>query len=261
MFQVRDYSVFLPSPNANRVFDRVRRLDVVIRVLIAALIVACLWNIAVLVQLRLIENQDLSSVRSITNDLSTHLVWILALATVVVIGLREWISGDATTISLMIPLSILLGLVLVPAAMSEMQPVLQDQTLRVVMNECPPKAIVNGELSSLGRCTPREIAPGDVLLASSDPTEGSFATIDPASGGQNTIAFSMQGRGTYTVYFMFRFEDMEACHHQVIFPRGGSWPGTQHTCMEYQGSVWLVMPHTTSANSPSGIHLIEVPIP
>lgn len=261
MFQVRDYSVFLPSPNANRVFHRVRQLDILIRVLIGALILACLWNIGVLVQLRLIENQDLANVRSISNDLSTHLVWILALATVMVLGLREWISGDATTISLMIPLSILLGLVLVPAAMSEMQPVLQDQTLRVVINECPPKSIVNGELSSMGRCVPREIGEGDVLLATSDPTSGSFRTVDPASGGQNTIAFSMQGRGTYTVYFMFRFDDMETCEHQVIFPRSGTWPGMQHTCMEYQGSAWLVMPHTTSANSPSGIHLIEVPVP
>ena len=261
MFQVRDYSVFLPSPNANRAFTRVRRLDLAIRLLIGALVIACIWNIGVLIQLRLIENQDLASVRSISNDISTHLVWMLTLATVITLGVREWLAGDTTTISLMIPLSVLLGLVLVPAAMTEIQPALQDQTLRVVMNTCPPKAIVNGELSSMGRCVPREIGEGDVLLASSDPTQGSFKTIDPVSGGQNTIAFTMQGRGTYTVYFMFRYDDMEKCQNEVIFPRGERWPGTRHTCMEYQGSAWLVMPKTTSSNHPSGIHLIEVALP
>lgn len=261
MFQVRDYSVFLPSPNASRAFDKVRRLDYVVRFLMTALIVVCLWNIGVLVQLRLIDNQDLSNVRNISNDISTHLVWILSLATVITIGVREWISGDTTTISLLIPLSVLLGLVLVPAAMTEIQPTLQNQTLRVVMNACPPKSIVNGELSSIGRCVPREIADGDVLLATSNPALGDFKTVDPAAGGQNTIAFTMQGRGTYTVYFMFRYEDMAACQQQVIFPRAGTWPETQHTCMEYNGAAWLVMPQKTSADSPSGIHLIEVQVP
>lgn len=261
MFQVRDYSLFMPSPNADRAFKRLHRFDLLVKVLFAALIAVCLWNIGVLIQLRLIPNQDLADVRSISSDLSTRLVWILTLMTLGAIVLREWTSGGATAITMLIPLSILLGLVLVPAAMSEIQPPLQDQTLRVVMNDCPPKAIVNGRLSSMGRCTPHAIADVDVLLAVSDPAGESFRTIPPASGGQNTIAFTMQGRGTYTVYFMFRSDDMQACEHQIVMHRNGELPEDRQACVEYDGAAWLVMPHTTSSNLPSGIHLIEVAVP
>lgn len=261
MFQVRDYSLFLPSPNAARAFRRQRQLDLVIKGLIAILVLLCLWNIAVLVQLRMISNQDLGDVRNIAESTSTRLIWILTLVTVGVIAVREWVYGANTTIGILIPLSILLGLVMVPAAMTEIQPALQEQTLRIVMNDCPPKSIVNGELSSIGRCIPREIGAGDVLLATSNPAEGPFETIAQTSGGQNTAAFTMSGRGTYTVYFMFRFDDLESCKRDAIFPRGDSYPTTQMQCVAYDSSSWQVLPYTTAANQPSGVHLIEVDLP
>lgn len=260
MFRVRDYSVFLPSPNAKREFRRLRLLDQIIRALIAILIVLCVWNIATLVQLRTISEQDLADIRNITNELSTRLIWMVTLTTLVLILVREWLSG-VSTMGLLIPLSILLTLVLVPAVMSEIQPPLREQTLRIMMNECPPKAIVNDQLSSIGRCEPREIREGDVLLAVSNPVDGTFNTIEPVSGGQNTITFNMLGRGEYTVYFMFRFADMDACENGVIFPRSGSFSESTYQCIEHDGSAWMVMPHTTASNMPSGIHLIEVALP
>lgn len=260
MFQVRDYSVFLPSPNAERQFRKLRRLDFVVNSLLALLIALSIWNIATLVQMRLISNQDLADVRSITDDLSTHLIWILTLVTLGVILLREWLVGERT-VGIVYPLTALLAIGLVPAAMSEIQPALQDQTLRVVMNECPPKAIVNNTLSSIGRCVPREIREGDVLLAVTDPTEGDIKTLDPVSGGQNTIAFTMSGRGTYTVYFMFRFEDVSACTNGMIFPRGMAANEANYQCVNYDGAAWMVMPHTTASNQPSGVHLIQVAMP
>lgn len=260
MFQVRDYSVFLPSPNAERQFRLQRLLDLVIRGLIVVLIALCVWNIATLVQLRNISSQDLADVRSITDDLSTRLIWMVTLLTIALIAAREWLAGISTS-GLLIPLSILLTFVLVPAAMTEIQPPLQDQTLRVVMNECPPKAIVNDRLSSMGRCNPRAIHDGDVLLAGSNPAEGTFETIDASGGGQNTIAFTMAGRGEYTVYFMFQFDDMAACENGAIFPRNESFSASNYHCVQHDGHAWMVMPHTTAGNMPSGIHLIQVAMP
>ena len=260
MFQARDYSIFLPSPNAERSFRRLRRLDFLVRGLLGLLILLCVWNIASLAQLRMIDNQDFAEVTSITDDLSTHLIWIITPVTLGVILLREWLSGERT-IGVIFPLGALLTVILVPAMMTEIQPALQDQTLRVVMNECPPKAVVNNQLSSIGRCEPRPIQEGDVLLAVSDPTDGSFTTLDAVAGGQNTITYGMSGRGTYTVYFMFKFDDMEACEKSTIFPRGGLFDSANHQCIKHEGSVWQVVPHTTASNRPSGIHLVQVTIP
>lgn len=260
MFQARDYSIFLPSPNAEREFRRLRWLDVLVKGLIALLALLCVWNIAELVQLRQISNQDLADVRNITDDLSTRLIWIVALLTALAILIREWLTGF-TTMGLLVPASVLFGLVLVPAMMTEIQPALQDQTLRVVMHDCPPKAIVNGTLSSVGRCEPRAINAGEVLLAVSNPADGTFNTIDAVGGGQNTVTYAMSGRGTYTVYFMFRFADMDACAQSTIFPRGGVFSPVNHQCIEHNGAAWKVLPHTTAGNQPSGIHLIQVTVP
>lgn len=260
MFQVRDYSVFLPSPNADRAFKRLRHLDFVVNGLIALLVLLCLWNIGKLAQLRMIDNQDLADVRGITDDVSTRLIWILTPVTLGVIVLREWLIGERS-IGIIYPLAALLTVILVPAAMTEIQPPLQNQTLRVVINECPPKAIVNDELSSIGRCTPRPINDGDVMLAVSDPSEGTFNTVDAVAGGQNTITYSLNGRGTYTVYFMFRYADSATCERSTILPRGEPFSSVNYQCIEQNGDVWKVMPHTTAANKPSGIHLIQVAVP
>lgn len=260
MFQARDYSIFLPSPNAERSFRKLRRLDYLVNGLIGVLIALCLWNIASLVELRLVQNQDLGQVSSITDDLSTQLIWILTPATLGVIVVREWLIGERT-IGVIYPLAALLTVILVPAMMTEIQPPLQDQTLRVVMSECPPKAIVNNQLSSIGRCEPRPIPSDGVMLAVSDPADGSFAAVEAVGGGQNTVTYSLSGRGIYTVYFMFAFDDMETCERSTIFPRGGVFGSGNHRCMEHDGSVWMVVPHTTAGNKPSGINLVQVTIP
>lgn len=260
MFQVRDYSVFLPSPNAERAFRKLRIMDFVVNALIAVLILLCLWNIGRLAQLRLIDNQDLADVRSITDDLSTKLIWILTPVTLGVIAVREFLIGERT-VGVIYPLAALLAVILVPAAMTEIQPPLQDQTLRVVMNECPPKSIVNNELSSIGRCVPRPINDGDVQLAVSDPTDDTFTTLEAVGGGQNTITYSLSGRGTYTVYFMFRFDDTSTCERSIILQRGEAFSTVNYQCIEHNHEIWKVIPHTTAANKPSGIHLVEVLVP
>lgn len=260
MFHARDYSIFLPSPNAERAFRRLRRVDFVVNALIGLLIVLCLWNIGKLAQLRMIENQDLADVSSITDDLSTRLIWIVTPITLGIIALREWLIGERTA-GVIYPLAALLAVILVPAAMTEIQPPLQDQTLRVVMNECPPKAIVNDRLSSIGRCNPRPIDDGDVMLAVSDPTDESFTTMDAVSVGQNTVTYTFSGRGTYTVYFMFRFDDTNACERSTILPRGGTFSSVNHQCIEHNDAIWKVIPHTTASNQPSGIHLMQVTVP
>lgn len=260
MFQARDYSIFLPSPNAERSFRRLRRLDFVVNGLIGLLIVLCLWNVLKLAQLRMIEPQDLGEVSSITDDLSTRLIWIVTPITLGLIILREWLIGERTA-GVIYPLAALLAVILVPAAMTEIQPPLEDQTLRVVMNECPPKAIVNDQLSSIGRCDPRPLDDGDVMVAVSDPTDESFTTLDAVSVGQNTATYTFSGRGTYTVYFMFRFDDTNLCERSTILPRGGAFSSANHQCIEHNNSVWKVIPHTTAANKPSGIHLVQVTVP
>lgn len=260
MFQARDYSIFLPSPNAERSFRRLRRLDILVNGLIVLLIVLSIWNIVQLVQLRGIGVQDLAHVTSITDDLSTRLIWIFTPVTLGLILVREFLIGERT-IGVIFPLAALLTVILIPAAMTEIQPPLQDQTLRVVMNDCPPKSIVNGQLSSIGRCNPRAIDEEGVLLALSDPTDGSFTTIEAVGSGQNTITYSLNGRGTYTVYFMFRFDDMEACKQSTIFPRGEMFSPVYQQCMEHAGAAWNVLPHTTAANMQSGVHLVQVTLP
>ncbi len=260
MFRVRDYSLFTPSPNAARSFRALRRMDFAVNSALIVLTLLCLWNIGRLVQLRLISNQELSAVTDIIDEPSTKLIWVLSTATLGMIVAREWIWGERS-IGVIYPLAALLAILLVPAMMSEIQPALRDQTLRIVMNECPPKAIVNNQLSSAAPCFPHAIADGDVLLATSDPAAGAFATLDPVSGGQNTIAFSMSGRGTYTVYFMFLQEDMAACEKAMLFPHTGQAGTEPNSCVEAFDQAWLVMPHTTSANSPSGIHLVNVTVP
>lgn len=260
MFQARDYSIFLPSPNAERAFLKLRRLDFLVNGLIGLLILLCVWNVAKLAQLRMIENQDLADVRSITDDLSTKLIWIVTPLTLAIIAIREWLIGERT-FGVVYPLTALLAIILVPATMTEIQPPLEEQTLRVVINECPPKAIVNDRLSSIGRCQPFPIEEDDVILALSDPTDDSFRTLGPASGGQNTIAYTFSGRGTYTVYFMFRFDDTISCEQSTILPRGLDFSSVNNPCIEHNGSIWKVMPHTTAANKPSGIHLVLVTIP
>lgn len=260
MFQVRDYSVFLPSPNAERAFKRLRYLDFVVNGLIALLVLLCIWNVAKLAELRMIDNQDLADVHGITDDLSTRLIWIITPVTLGVIAIREWLIGERS-VGIIYPLAALLTVILVPAAMTEIQPPLEDQTLRVIINECPPKAIVNDELSSIGRCTPRPINDGDVMLAVSNPADGPFNTVEPVAGGQNTITYTLTGRGTYTVYFMFLFDDTAACERSTILPRGGAFSSVNDSCIEHNNAIWKVMPHTTAANQPSGIHLIQVAVP
>jgi hypothetical protein len=71
----------------------------------------------------------------------------------------------------------------------------------------------------------------------------------------------MSGRGTYTVYFMFRQHDMAACEQAMLFHRNDAAKAGVLQCVESDGMAWLVMPHTTSANSPSGIHLVNVTLP
>jgi hypothetical protein len=260
MFQVRDYSLFAPSPNAERTFRALRRMDYMVNTAIGVLLVLCAWNMVTLVQLRLISNQDLAGVSDIISEPSTKLIWLVALATLGLIVAREWYFGERS-IGVVYPLVALLAILLVPAMMSEIQPALRDQTLRIVMSECPPKAIVNGQLETISRCSPHAINEGDVLLATSNPAEGAFETLDPVAGGQNTIAFTMSGRGTYTVYFMFRQDDMAACEGAMLFPRSGVAEAGALQCVESDGVAWLVLPHTTSANSPSGIHLVNVTLP
>lgn len=260
MFRVRDYSVFTPSPNAARSFRALRRMDFAVNGALGVLAMLCLWNIGRLVQLRLVSNQELSAVADIIDEPSTKLIWVLSTATLGMIVAREWVWGERS-IGVIYPLAALLAILLVPAMMSEIQPALRDQTLRLVMNECPPKAIVDARLSNAARCDPHAIGEGDVLLATSNPVEGEFATIDPISGGQNTIAFTMSGRGTYTVYFMFRQEDMATCEKAMLFPHYAEAEAGQNSCVTAFDNVWLVMPHTTSANSPSGIHLVNVTVP
>lgn len=260
MFQVRDYSLFSPSPNAARTFRALRRMDYMVNTALGVLLVLCGWNVFTLVQFRLIRNQDLAGVSDIMAEPSTKLIWLVALATLGLIVAREWWFGERS-IGVVYPLTALLAILLVPAMMSEIQPALRDQTLRVVMSECPPKAVVNGELGTIARCTPHAINNGDVLLATSNPAEGAFETLDPVSGGQNTIAFTMSGRGTYTVYFMFRQEDMAACKQAMLFPLIGEAKAGVLQCVMENGEAWLVLPHTTSANSPSGIHLVNVTLP
>lgn len=260
MFRVRDYSLFMPSPNADRSFRALRRLDYMVNAALGILTVLCLWNIGRLVQLRLISNQDLLAVKDIIAEPSTKLIWMLSLATLGLIVAREWTFGERS-IGLVYPLVALLAILLVPAMMSEIQPALKDQTLRVVMQECPPKAIVDNQLTHISRCGPHAITEGDVLLATSNPAEGEFATIEPISGGQNTIAYTMSGRGTYTVYFMFQQDDMAACERALVFPLNGEAEAGMYQCVVAFNDSWLVMPHTTSANSPSGIHLVNVTLP
>lgn len=260
MFQVRDYSLFAPSPNAERTFRALRRMDYMVNTAIGVLLVLCAWNMVTLVQLRLISNQDLAGVSDIIDEPSTKLIWLVSLATLGLIVAREWYFGERS-IGVVYPLVALLAILLVPAMMSEIQPALRDQTLRIVMSECPPKAIVNRQLETIARCSPHAINDGDVLLATSNPAMGEFKTLDPVSGGQNTIAFTMAGRGTYTVYFMFRQDDMAACERAMLFPRGGAAEVGALQCVESAGATWLVLPHTTSANSPSGVHLVNVTLP
>lgn len=260
MFQARDYSIFLPSPNAEKSFRALRWLDSAIKALFVILALLCLWNIGALVRLRLISNQDFGEISSITDDLSTRLIWVVAIALAGLVLYREWQAG-VTTMGLLIPATLLLTLTMVPAVMSEVQPPLKEQTLRVVMFQCPPKAIVNDELLSIGRCDPRPIAEDDVLLAVSDPAVDSFTTIEASAGGQNTITYNLQGRGTYTVYFMFRFETVEQCKGSTILPRGDVFSSVNHRCVAYNGAVWQVHPHTTSSNQASGVHLIQVTLP
>lgn len=260
MFRVRDYSLFTPSPNAARSFRALRRMDIAVNSALGLLTVLCIWNIGRLVQLRLISNQDLSGVTDIIDEPSTRLIWVISSATLGMIVAREWLWGERS-IGVIYPLAALLAILLVPAMMSEIQPALRDQTLRIVMNECPPKAIVDYRLSNAARCDPHAIAEGDVLLATSNPAEGEFVTLDPVSGGQNTIAFTISGRGTYTVYFMFRQDDMAACEKAMLFPHYAEAEVGHNSCVTAFDDVWLVMPHTTSANSPSGIHLVNVTVP
>lgn len=260
MFQTRDYSIFVPSPNAERSFRLIRWFDYAIRGLIALLVVLCIWNLYQLAQLRTIENQDLAAVSDIRDDLSTRLVWLVTLITAGVVLLREWHAG-ITTMGLLIPGTILLGLVLVPAVSTEIQPPLQQQTLRLVMAECPPKAIVNNELSSIGRCQPRALNEENVLLAVSNPADETFTTIEAVSVGQNTVTYTMEGRGTYTVYFMFGFADMDTCERSTILPRGQPFGSVKHQCILHNSAAWQVVPHTTSGTKPGGIHLIQVTVP
>ena len=257
MFRVRDYSIFTESPNAARTFRGLRRMDYMVNTSLIILGILCLWNIGKLVQLRLIENQDLAAVGDIIDDPSTKIIWLLSLGTLGLIAWREIAFGERS-IGLVYPLTILLAVLLIPAMNSEIQLPLQDHVLRIVMQECPPKAIVNNELTSMARCDPHEIADGDVLLATSNPAQGPFETLDPVTAGQNTIGFAMQGRGTYTVYFMFRQADEAACSKAILFARNTEAEPGSLDCVSAYGQTWLVWPHTTSANSPSGIHLVNV---
>lgn len=260
MFRVRDYSIFTESPNAAKSFRNLRKMDYMVNTALIILGILSLWNIGKLVRLRLIDNQDLAAVEDIIADPSTRMIWWLSIATLGMIAYREFTFGERS-IGLVYPLTILLAILLVPAMNSEIQLPLKEHTLRIVMQECPPKAIVNNELTSMARCDPHEIADGDVLLATSNPAEGSFETLDPVSTGQNAIGFNMQGRGTYTVYFMFKQEDQAACERAILFPRNGEANPGELECVSALGQTWLVWPHTTSANSTSGIHLINVTIP
>lgn len=260
MFRVRDYSIFTESPNAAKTFRSLRKMDYMVNTALVILGILSLWNIGRLVQMRLVGNQDLASVEDIIKDPSTRLIWGLAIATLGMIAYREFTFGERS-IGLVYPLTILLGILLVPAMNSEIQLPLQDHTLRIVMQECPPKAIVNNQLTSMARCDPHGIGDGDVLLATSNPAEGAFETLDPVTTGQNTIGFHMQGRGTYTVYFMFKQPDEAACERAILFPRNSEASPGSLECVSAYGQSWLVWPHTTSANSTSGIHLINVTIP
>lgn len=257
MFQVRDYSVFMPSPNAQRAYAKLRHLDLLINGMIALLAIIAVWNITKLVQLRMISNQDFASISDISDNLSSKLIWVLVPIVLALIGYREWLSGEHS-MGLIYPLGALLAIVLMPTAMAEMQPALVDHTLRIVMLECPAKEVVSGELKSVAACDPFEIGDGAVLMATSNPLDGAFETLDATGGGQNTITFTMSGRGTYTLYFMFRTDNMAACQHELIFPKAGSLDEAPHDCLDVNGTTYLVMPYVTSGTSVSGIHLIRL---
>src|SRR5699024_982475 len=122
-------------------------------------------------------------------------------------------------------------------------------------------AIVNDELSSIGKCTPMALAESNIILAVSDPTDDAFTTVEAVAGGQNTITYNVSGRGTYTVYFMFRYSDMNACEKSTILPRGVAFSSVDYKCINHNNTVWKVMPHTTASNRSGGIHLVEVTVP
>lgn len=260
MFRVRDYSIFTESPNAARSFRGLQRMDYMVNTALIILCVMCVWNIGQLVQIRMTTNQDLASISDIIQDPSTRIIWLLSIGTLGMIAVREYSFGERS-IGLVYPLTILLAILLIPATMSEIQPALQEHSLRFVVHECPPKAIVNNELASVARCDPHQIADGDVLLATSNPASGTFETLDPVSGGQNTIGFTMQGRGTYTVYVMLRQDDIATCEKAMFFHQNNQASIGELDCVSAHDEIWLVLPHTTNAQSASGIHLINVTIP
>lgn len=260
MFQARDYSIFLPSPNAARAFRKLRRLDLLIYALLTLLAILCIWNTASLVQLRTVGNQDLADVSDIADDLSTRLIWIITPITLALVILRVFISGERS-FYLMYPLGALLTIALVPAVMTEIQPPVYEKTLRVILHECPPKAVANDELVSIGRCDPLPIDDDTVLLATSDPTEGSFETYPPGAVGQNSISFYLEGRGSYTVYLMFEYDDMETCTATTIFPRAGQYSSDNYDCIRYNHMVWKVIPREIVLNQSAGMELLTVYVP
>lgn len=261
MFHVRDYSIFSASPNAPRSFSQLRRMDMAINGLLLMLAFLCAWNIGNLVELRAIEVQDLKDVRSITDSVSTRLIWGISALTLVLIGWREWRVGERT-IGLVYPLMGVLTALLVPAMMTEIQPTLDDHTVRIVMYNCDRERLVNGNSPPLRYCEPHEIHPGEIQLANANPITREFDLVEQVSGGQNAIGWNMRGRGQYNVYVMINQPDMDTCQQRTVFSLDqGILDPPHYTCAEIDGKTWMVWPQPAGRGTLAGLHLVEVQEP
>lgn len=259
MFQVRDLTIFQASPNARRSFQLLRRLDFVVNLLLGTLFGLCIWNVIVLIRIRATTNQDFVDILNITDHPSTWLIWLASAVTVAVIGFREYRYGERSA-GLLYPATAILFVLLVPAMMTELQPVLEQQVLRVVRSECPPKNVVNGEVRIPRLCEPVPIDEGEIQLALANPLEREVTLAPLQRQAQNTAIWTVEGRGTYTVYFMIRQPDMATCEHAVLFNQYVGFDASRkNACIDWNDAVWLVIPHTTSANSISTVPLVSVP--
>lgn len=258
MFTVHDESIFRESPNARRAFQRKEQLDKIARGLFGLLCLAAIWNIYQLVELRLIESQDLSDVRSIMELWSTRTIWILSLFTIGVILYRDFTVGEWSW-DLTWPFTGLLAFLLLPTIMAEIEPQVQTHSLRIMAYTCPSTALVDGQMHDPHGCEPRQIDNGAIVMLNADPTRMEAEEITHEVSAQNTNIWTVSGRGQYMVYFLVRQPDMAACEQSVIFEQYLGVDGMRGSrCVTWNGETWFLMPHETAGNRPGSLYLIFI---
>lgn len=256
MFEMRDH-MWKPSPTAEKNFGKLNLLNKVSLGLLGLMAVLAMWNVLVAADSLRDRGRELADMEiSPANHISGQLILGLALVTLAIYLFKELKFGEFTVGSFVF-LGGLAFLALVPVVGEEVQMPLKDQILSITYSECEQGVIVDGRPTDRERCVPGMLGEEDFLLADRDPTADDVTFSGPRDSTDGRWRWNVEARTVYMVHFLVKQPSMDVCEQRNTsvtvdgnYREGGS-------CMEHEGSAWLVLPLEITPELPGNIQIYQ----